>query len=487
MAKTNSPEKITFNDFDKLNLTSFAENLLKNIESGLESDIGQKGSYTISLDAEFGNGKTTFLEMFTNFIKDKKPNYSVLSINAWESDFYGEPIVSILHNFIDLIEKANSKTDDGGKTDAGKKQIDKQDIKDKTIKVLGKIINYKATRVIGNIVNQVIKNTTTFDMKDAIEPYLDNNKPQNADQCGDFVKGEGVLAELNQKRDIIREIKEIILEYTKDKKLLIIVDELDRARPDYAVSFLEDIKHFFDIENVVFLVAVNREQMEATVKCLYGQDLKFGGYYRKFFKQEIKLPDPYREAQKFVNNLIQKTEVKFNEKDQPDKQDKIQGIYSSCKLFCLTLREVEQFMRIFSEVLKHSSVPLNWIYMGCYSFFICLFIKEKGVFNRVLNKNLQPNELLDNKRIKTGIDNTTNHDEKYSVSRLLSIATIFSIDMKKEKENSLNIKHQIANILGFANTLHIDHIFENFDSDYHSITASDICKKIEKCENHFLK
>ena len=110
---------------------------------------------------------------------------------------------------------------------------------------------------------------------------------------------------------MVTKIKEAVKEHTKDKKLFIIVDELDRARPDYAVHFLEDMKHFFDIENIIFLIAVNREQIEMTCKCLYGENLDFEGYYRKFFKMEIDLPDPYKEAQSLVDNLIKKNKCKI--------------------------------------------------------------------------------------------------------------------------------------------------------------------------------
>ena len=128
------------------------------------------------------------------------------------------------------------------------------------------------------------------------------------------------------------------------EKLLIIIDELDRTRPDYAIRFLEDIKHFFNIENMVFLIAVNSKQMEATAKCLYGQDLDFDGYYRKFFKQERALPDPYEKAQKFIDDLTQKINVNYTQTEGN------KHIYSSCKMLRLTLREIEYFIDIFSMV-----------------------------------------------------------------------------------------------------------------------------------------
>ena len=173
---------------------------------------------------------------------------------------------------------------------------------------------------------------------------------------------------------------------------------MDRTRPDYAVSFLEDMKHFFDIENVVFLFAVNRNQIETTVQCLYGKDLDFGGYYRKFFKQEIDLPDPYKEAQRFIDSLIEKTILaenggqKFvvNELLKDTKNKIIKPYYASCKMFKLTLREIELFTNIFEKIIGsgHRMSEEFKIDINCFSFFICLFIKEKELFNQILNGDL---------------------------------------------------------------------------------------------------
>ena len=140
---------------------------------------------------------------------------------------------------------------------------------------------------------------------------------------------------------------------------------MDRARPDYAVHFLEDIKHFFDIKNVIFLVGVNRQQMEATVKCLYGQGLNFEGYYRKFFKQEIDLPDPYKEAQRLIDALIEKTKINFPHQGS-NREYQTSGFYIFCKTFNLTLREIEIFINACYQTLGDEEQAISsWTEMDC--------------------------------------------------------------------------------------------------------------------------
>ena len=110
------------------------KNLLQSIEKGAASSVIEKGAYTVSLNAKFGNGKTTFLKMFESFIKEQK-NYNVLFINAWESDFYKEPIVTILSEFTYLMET-------------------------------NKIDTKKIKEILGSIVNQSILSKTGFNLKD---------------------------------------------------------------------------------------------------------------------------------------------------------------------------------------------------------------------------------------------------------------------------------------------------------------------------------
>ena len=370
-----SQKPITFKDFDKLDLKSFRDDLFQVIDKGLSSaieDMGEKRGWTISLNANFGNGKTTFLKMFEHFMKtEKQKNYDVLFINAWESDFYKEPVIAILSEFANWLEQNKDKN--------------------KTIKIM-EVIGIIGKNIGMNIVNQYLQLNTggVVNLKDTLK---DIKTPDI---------GKNLLSSFKQRKTVIDTVRnEIFSEYTKNsgKKLLIIIDELDRARPDYAVRFLEDIKHFFDIENVAFLVAANRTQMEATVKCLYGQDLDFDGYYRKFFKHEMDLPDPYKQIQKFIKNLIKETKIDESYFINEEKIDEINEItYVSCKMFQLTLREVEHFARIFEMVCKNNDTADRNI--NNFPFPICLYLKRKDVFEKMLKVDFTTVESLLEKNFK---------------------------------------------------------------------------------------
>ena len=82
-----------------------------------------------------------------------------------------------------------------------------------------------------------------------------------------------------------------------EKPLLICIDELDRCRPQFALEMLESIKHLFEVENVVFILAYDGKQLACSTEAVYGPDFDGPGYLRRFFNLELGLP---RNPLKFV-------------------------------------------------------------------------------------------------------------------------------------------------------------------------------------------
>lgn len=74
-------------------------------------------------------------------------------------------------------------------------------------------------------------------------------------------------------------------------RLVVFIDELDRCKPDFAVRFLERIKHYLMLDDrVIFVFSINREQLEETIKHLYGYGFDSHRYLDRFFDLNIELP-----------------------------------------------------------------------------------------------------------------------------------------------------------------------------------------------------
>ena len=65
-------------------------------------------------------------------------------------------------------------------------------------------------------------------------------------------------------------------------KLVILVDELDRCEPTYALDLLNRARHLFDVEGVAIVFGVNRTELGHAVETLYGPECDIDGYLRRF-------------------------------------------------------------------------------------------------------------------------------------------------------------------------------------------------------------
>lgn len=74
--------------------------------------------------------------------------------------------------------------------------------------------------------------------------------------------------------------------------MYVFIDELDRCRPNFAIEVLEVIKHIFDIEGVVFVVATNTNELQHSIKAVYGSGFDANKYLMRFFNRTYELPAP---------------------------------------------------------------------------------------------------------------------------------------------------------------------------------------------------
>ena len=83
---------------------------------------------------------------------------------------------------------------------------------------------------------------------------------------------------------------------------MVMINELDRCRPSYAVELLEVAKHLFSADRIVFVLAVNCDQLAHSVTALYGNDFDAEGYLRRFFDVDFQLPEPDRRCSSVPNS-----------------------------------------------------------------------------------------------------------------------------------------------------------------------------------------
>ncbi|MFW5499657.1 MULTISPECIES: KAP family P-loop NTPase fold protein [unclassified Maridesulfovibrio] len=89
-------------------------------------------------------------------------------------------------------------------------------------------------------------------------------------------------------------------EENSKRPLIIVIDELDRCKPTFALDVLEKIKHFFSREGIHFFLVTHMEQLECAVSSSYGLDTHAGTYLEKFYDLRVKFPNKDNSAVKTV-------------------------------------------------------------------------------------------------------------------------------------------------------------------------------------------
>ena len=257
----------------KQHVTSFA-NILKQ-----EKYVENGTSKVYSISAEFGVGKTFFCERLADILEQDDVPVSML--NIWKMDFYDNPLVPLLIK----LEETYSQQSETVRT----KKFPNPDGLLRVAKSIIAGINLDA-QIPGvgemNINGEKMVNTNEI---------LKQNSTQKS-----------IYDEYKTFEEELHKIKSFLENWAKslERPIVVIIDELDRCRPDYAVKTLETLKHFFDIPGFVFVLAIDEGQLKSSVETLYGTK-NFDGYKRKFINNSFVLPEP--DKVKFTEYLYAKS------------------------------------------------------------------------------------------------------------------------------------------------------------------------------------
>ena len=119
------------------------------------------------------------------------------------------------------------------------------------------------------------------------------------DSVTDIGRLKNLRRQLQQTAKILRNTRNGSLR----TRFVVVIDELDRCRPDYAVRFLETIKHVFEVKHVTFIVAANTTELAHAMSGVYGEEFDGEGYLERFFDITLRLPEGTRED--FVTKVVQ--------------------------------------------------------------------------------------------------------------------------------------------------------------------------------------
>lgn len=122
------------------------------------------------------------------------------------------------------------------------------------------------------------------------------------------------LSELIEKNNLIKEIQtsenikekfnslfdELIIE--NSNKMILVIDELDRCKPTYAIKLLEQIKHYIKSDKIIIILTMNMKQLSCSIKNLYGYHFDSEEYLDKIFDLTLSLKPVDKTV--YLNSLL---------------------------------------------------------------------------------------------------------------------------------------------------------------------------------------
>lgn len=247
------------------------EDSIRNLTTLME---GTDTPMVMTVSAPWGSGKSSFVKMWKAYLESGQAGkkHPCIMFDAWKHDFHKEPLLAIMGEIGAFIAE-NS---------VGKKG---EEALKKAMKVLPKL--FKASAGMAYAASFFVPGMGA--VKEVLDKSADAIK-----KVDDYVFEEH--SSQKKRLEIFKaELEKFVQIVTNDGTngpLYFFVDELDRCDPEYAIRLLESVKHFFDVEGIVFVLSVDRKRLGSMVRVRYGEGFDEDGYLKRFVDLDYSVQEP---------------------------------------------------------------------------------------------------------------------------------------------------------------------------------------------------
>ncbi|WP_318505886.1 KAP family P-loop NTPase fold protein [Photobacterium leiognathi] len=431
---------------DKLGRVKYAAFLTKLLASqgfdeARDTD-DQKRNYVLNLNAEWGAGKTYFLKRWS---EDLKEHYPVVYVDAWKKDYSDDPLMTVISSIIDQLRKQAGKDKDSPEFKVPRKLIG-------LLKAAAPGIGRGLFKRYVGIDPVEVMNADSDNIN--IGNIVDENGNKVEDKDGNpidmsFAASEAVKYLINEhdaKSAAIDSLKTSVFEWVsavvgirrKELPAFIFIDELDRCRPSYAVEMLETIKHIFDIDGVVFVVATDTEQLQHAVKAVYGEGFNAKMYLSRFFNSRYSLKAPnlesflevHSDATKLSGDYLRDHDIKvlpFND-DEKTTLKNISVILDAFKVSARTAIQItDRVIATIVNMPKGSKIDILML-----TTLLCIKDKDSCLFDEIVSGKFERVEQNGEKKKTTYLNEFL---ENYLPERSYKRHIEMSFDPQEHEDN----------------------------------------------------
>lgn len=297
----------------------------------------------VAIDAQWGDGKTTILKMWAGSLRQR--GIPVVFFDAFANDYIDDAFLALAGEIIDLtVTLGKAKTSRAKKVLASAVTVGKVLLRSGVKVGVGAA---SAGLVSGTALSSVASEIAeeAKDLVDSRIGELLTTHGRNRRDLQAFKDALGQLPELLAGTSEADNAAEESIKEESIKPLVLIIDELDRCRPTFALEVLERVKHIFDATNVHFVLGADMRQLSNSVKVAYGSEIDSQTYLQKFVHLTVRLQDNSDElhestAAKVVSYLKQNME--FAHEDRDTVEYTARTIALIAELGGLSLRAIER-------------------------------------------------------------------------------------------------------------------------------------------------
>lgn len=293
-------------DEDMLGYTEFAQAMAEKIASAVEN---RETPFTIGIHGAWGSGKTSFLKLVEKELRNK--NIKPIWFNAWKYNQEDNLWSALLQR---ILDQAPLNYNFWGRIVVRVRLFfSNWDLKSGGYEAFKKLVSLLARILLFALGVGIGKGFLSSEIKvflDFVSRVFPNINPAVLDffnsKIGFWIPALAAFvfaigphnivtlfsenlgfdsSKLRRKRsyrnhiayldEFNEDFRKTILLVSGNKPLVVFIDDLDRCLPEKALQILEAIKLFLDVENCVFVVAVDRDVIEQSISARYAKEMVF--------------------------------------------------------------------------------------------------------------------------------------------------------------------------------------------------------------------
>ena len=361
----------------------------------------------IAVDNEWGTGKTTFLKMWAGELR--KLEIPVIYFDAFQHDYVEDAFTAIAAEIISLALQKQKESE------PATQKLIKSSVS--TAKIL-----LRSSLKLG------VKLGTAGILDAADLENVAKDLAQEVSDLEDKYLGE-ILTKQKQEKDAIQSFRDSLqvlpslltsgkpIQDAAKAPLVIIIDELDRCRPDFALQILERIKHFFSTPGVHFVLGAHLGQLQNSVSAVYGAGVDSAKYLQKFVNLTLHLTEsnwhPHQRATAiYIDHLFASMEIHSNSEFSSDyAKDYLHHLAHHRRL---SLRVIERIITNLAIALAYR--PKNTFCLPPLLLGLCaLKVLSPGLYVQAKAGNL----IFNDARETLAMSGAPEPNSKYSIEHMI--------------------------------------------------------------------